>query len=427
MESVISFKKLIVSAILVSLLVACAGGYKGSSVLLKPSVIDQPMPTITSQIIRTESAIAARAAESLNDAAPIAPMSSLYYPLNVATVQDDGKPIILSYAKYLAEHPDQKVRVEGNADERGSRIFNLALGQRRADSVMNMLVLAGAKASQIDAVSFGEEKPKQLGHDEAAWRENRRSDILLLKQTNITKAEPPVIAEFRDCEECPDMVVIPSGSFAMGSNNGEHDEIPVHQVNISHPFAMGKTEVTQGQWRALMGNNPSIFSSCGDTCPVEQVSWQDAQEYIQKLNEKTGQLYRLPSEAEWEFACRAAESNEYCGSENKDSVAWYGAHAYPVGNSDKTTNPVASRQANAFGLFDMSGNVWEWVEDGYHINYSNAPDDGSAWVTDSDKHVLRGGSWDNYPQYVRASVRGWDESTSRTNFYGFRVVRVLPK
>ena len=427
MDSVISLKKLVVSAILVNLLVACTGGYKGSSVLLKPSVIDQPMPTITSQKVRTKSVLAARAAESSHDAAPIAPMSSLYYPLDVSTVQDDGKPIILSYAKYLAEHPDQKMRVEGNADERGSRVFNLALGQRRADGVKKMLVLAGANVSQIDAISFGEEKPKRTGHDESAWRENRRGDIVLLMQTNIAKIEPPVIAEFRDCEGCPDMVVIPPGSFVMGSSNGESDEKPVHQVTISHPFAIGKTEVTQGQWRALMGNNPSIFSSCGDTCPVEQVSWKDAQKYIQKLNQKTGQLYRLPSEAEWEFACRATESNQYCGSENKDSVAWYGAHAYPAGNSDKTTNPVASRQANAFGLFDMSGNVWEWVEDSYHVNYSTAPVDGSAWVTDGDKHVLRGGSWDNYPQYVRASVRGWDESTSRTNFYGFRLVRVLPK
>ena len=175
-----------------------------------------------------------------------------------------------------------------------------------------------------------------------------------------------------------------------------------------------------------MGSNPSEFTGCGDNCPVERVSWNDAQEYLKKLSAKTGHQYRLPSEAEWEYACRAGETNEYCGSDNVDSVAWYGAHAYPVGDSDKTTNPVATKQANAFGLFDMSGNVWEWVADSYHTSYAGAPTDGSAWEGDKSRRMLRGGSWDYYPQYVRASVRGWDEPISRTSFYGIRVARTLP-
>ena len=113
---------------------------------------------------------------------------------------------------------------------------------------------------------------------------------------------------FKDCPECPDMVEIPAGSFDMGSNSGEADEKPVHRVTIAKPFAIGKTEVTQAQWLAVMGNNPSNFTGCGDTCPVEQVSWNDVQTFIRKLNAKTGKQYRLPTEAEWEYACRAGNA-----------------------------------------------------------------------------------------------------------------------
>ena len=195
------------------------------------------------------------------------------------------------------------------------------------------------------------------------------------KETGSTSAVPGSI--FKDCVECPEMVVITSGTFDMGSNN-DPSEKPVHRVTIGRAFAMGRTEVTQGQWKAIMGDNPSKFASCGDNCPVDQVSWNDAQAFIEKLNAKTGKKYRLPTEAEWEYSCRAGGQQEYCGSDNPDSVGWYGALAKPAGNSGKSINPVATRQPNAFGLYDMSGNVWEWVEDSYHDNYNGAPADGGA-------------------------------------------------
>ncbi len=237
-------------------------------------------------------------------------------------------------------------------------------------------------------------------------------------------ASLPAGTVFKDCADCPEMVVIPPGSFDMGSDNGDDNEKPVHRVTINYAFALGKTEVTQAQWKAIMGSNPSKFPACGDNCPVEQVSWDDTQEFIEKLNAKTGKQYRLPSEAEWEYACHASGKHTYCGSDDPDSVGWYGGMAKPAGNSGRTTNPVATRQANAWGLYDMSGNVWEWVADSYHKSYVGAPTDGSAWLDeDSMTRVPRGGSW-SYLQ--RAAKRGGSESDYRFGSIGFRLARTLP-
>ena len=239
--------------------------------------------------------------------------------------------------------------------------------------------------------------------------------------TKITQVHPinaggPFI---KDCDICPEMVVIPSGQFEMGSGNDNSFENPIHSVSIN-AFALGRTEITQGQWRAVMGNNPSKFSSCGDDCPVEQVSWNDAQSFIQKLNAKTGKQYRLPSEAEWEYACRAGGQHEYCGSDNVGSVAWYAS------NSGEKIHPVSRKQPNAFGLVDMSGNVGEWVEDSFHDSYNGAPADGSVWPGDGEKRVLRGGSWDFGPQFARAAYRNGGEPANRGSILGFRVARMLP-
>ena len=225
---------------------------------------------------------------------------------------------------------------------------------------------------------------------------------------------------FKDCAECPEMVVVPAGSFTMGSNKGG-DESPSHSVTIAKAFALGKIEITQGQWKAVMGSNPSNFKNCGDNCPLEKVNWDEAKEFIQKLNAKTGKQYRLPSEAEWEYTCRAGGQNEYCGSDDVDSIAWYGRKA------GDTTQPSARKQVNAFGLYDMSGNVWEWIEDNYHANYNGAPTDGSVWQGgDSAKRVLRGGSWLNIPDNSRFAFRGSAVPAVRGYDVGFRVARTLP-
>jgi formylglycine-generating enzyme required for sulfatase activity len=220
---------------------------------------------------------------------------------------------------------------------------------------------------------------------------------------------------FKDCDDCPEMVVIPAGSFEMGGTLPI--ETPRHRVTL-RAFSMGRTEVTQGQWRSIMGTSPSKFSACGDTCPVETVSWADAQAFVKKLSAKTGKQYRLSSEAEWEYACRAGGQDKYCGSGRVNDVGWYDA------NSGGSTRPVGGKQANAWGLHDMSGNVWEWTEDCWKENYNGAPTDGSAWTTGNcSQRVLRGGSWGNDPQDLRAADRGRDSTAIRNDYLGFRVAR----
>jgi len=228
---------------------------------------------------------------------------------------------------------------------------------------------------------------------------------------------------FRDCPDCPEMVVIPEGSFDMGSND-HGGEKPIHIVTISRSFAIGKTEVTQGQWKAVMGSLPPelAFKDCGDLCPVERVSWNDAKEFVQQLSATTGKSYRLPSEAEWEYACRAGEAHEYCGSDDAGVVAWH------RDNSGNRSHQAGQKQANNWGLYDMNGNVWEWVEDCRHDDYAGAPMDGSAWTYEchSASRVLRGGSWFYDSLTDRATNRLYYSPVIRSNDGGFRVARMLP-
>ena len=231
---------------------------------------------------------------------------------------------------------------------------------------------------------------------------------------------------FRDCTgaHCPELVVIPAGSFVMGSNDGATDEKPPHSVSV-RSFALGKYEVTQGQWKAVMGSNPSRYSYCGDNCPVENVSWNDIQQYLGKLNGMTGMKYRLASEAEWEYAARAGSTGKWSFGDNESAL---GQYAWFRGNSNQQTQAVGQKQANAFGLHDMHGNVWEWVQDVWHDNYSGAPTDGSEWTAGGDqtRRVLRGGAWYDFPVDLRSAYRGWNSPDSRGSGFGFRIARTVP-
>jgi len=232
-----------------------------------------------------------------------------------------------------------------------------------------------------------------------------------------------------------EMVEIPGGTFMMGSPESEagrsKDEGPQHQVSVPG-FYMGKYEVTQAQYQAVMGANPSHFK--GGNLPVEQVSWNDAVEFCKRLSQKTGREYRLPSEAEWEYAARANTTTPFAFGETvtPELVNYNGEHPYgnaAMGtNRRKTMDAGSSGAANGFGLFDMHGNVWEWCLDHWHENYgglvSNAPTDGSAWLSggDSNLWVLRGGSWLNVANGCRSAYRNGNEPGERNNYYGFRVV-----
>ncbi|MDP2681682.1 MAG: SUMF1/EgtB/PvdO family nonheme iron enzyme [Deltaproteobacteria bacterium] len=237
-----------------------------------------------------------------------------------------------------------------------------------------------------------------------------------------------ITREFADPTTGMEFVFVKGGCFQMGDTfgDGDNSEKPVHEVCVDALY-MGKYEVTQKEWVAIMGSNPSYFRECGDNCPVEKVSWDDAQEYINKLNQKFpsnspfskgGQGgFRLPTEAEWEYAARSGGKNEkYAGSNDIDSVAWYES------NSGNKTHPVGQKKPNGLGLYDMSGNVWEWVNDWYDSGYyENSPKDNSKGPSSGQYRVLRGGSWKVWPQYLRASIRLWYEPSTRYGSYGFRL------
>lgn len=263
------------------------------------------------------------------------------------------------------------------------------------------------------------------------------------------------------------MVDIPAGSFMMGScklasdmqegsekraflgqellkegcSNADADasdiETPQHRVNIG-AFQLGKTQVTVGQFKQfiaaagrtdLVDDNFMKYNAYGDNAPVVWVSWHDAQAFIDWLNKTDGGGYRLPTEAEWEYACRAeGGQHTYCGGNDLNALGWY------YENSGNRQRPVGGKQPNAFGLHDMSGNVWEWVQDCWHDNYRGAPSDGHAWKDDlplpawmgncfGDKRVLRGGSWYNTAKSTRAANRGYNSPDYRSNGYGFRLAR----
>jgi formylglycine-generating enzyme required for sulfatase activity len=254
-----------------------------------------------------------------------------------------------------------------------------------------------------------------------------------------------------------EFVWIPPGSFMMGSNSGAVNERPAHQVTIQQGFYMGRYEVTQGQWRKMMGTTVRQISGAddgpdedelkayqdvnkgvkewlgwvlageGDQHPMYYVSWNDAQDFIRRLNAlNDGYTYRLPSESEWEYACRAGTSGDY--ADRLDAVAWHD------NNSGSTTHPVGQKQPNGFGLYDMHGNVWEWCEDWKHENYNGAPTDGSSWMSDEDWvsggdsgfRVLRGGSWINNGDFCRSAARKCHTPDFRglRGYIGFRVVAV---
>lgn len=216
----------------------------------------------------------------------------------------------------------------------------------------------------------------------------------------------------RDSVTGMELVKVPKGCFQMGSNGSSKNDRPGHKVCITKDFYLGKYEVTQGQWEAIMGNNPSKLKT-GNDHPVEQVSWYDVQQYIRKLNVKTGKTYRLPTEAEWEFACRSGgKDQEFCGGNHLSTYGWYGED--PKNGHHK----VGGKLPNGIGLYDMSGNVWEWTCSLYKPSYNDFE---KRCGNDSGNRSLRGGSWYYKPDSLRSDARGWGKPVSFRSDVGFRL------
>jgi formylglycine-generating enzyme required for sulfatase activity len=215
------------------------------------------------------------------------------------------------------------------------------------------------------------------------------------------------------------MMRVDGGTFSMGATSEQKepwdDEKPVHQVTLS-TYYIGETEVTQALWKAVMGSNPANFK--GDNRPVENVSWNDCQTFIKKLNSLTGENFRLPTEAEWEFAARGGSKSrgyQYSGSNNLSAVAWY------TDNSGGQTHEVKTKSPNELGIYDMSGNVWEWCQDWYGKYSSNSATNPIGAASGSDR-VIRGGSWLNYARYCRSAHRYSDPPDRQYNLLGLRLV-----
>ncbi len=223
----------------------------------------------------------------------------------------------------------------------------------------------------------------------------------------------------------PDFVTIPEGTFSMGCCCPEGRaclcEYPLHEVTVSS-FEMMAHEVSQSFWIEVLGSNPSLFN--GGSLPVERVTWQMCQEFISELNRRDDQFeYRLPSEAEWEYACKAGTSTAFhWGDSCADSLI--NLYCWSACNSDGHTREVGSMEPNQFGLYDMNGNVWEWCLDHYHDSYSSAPCDGSEWLDSSEtRRIARGGCWFMNISECRSSFRVYAEEDFTNHLFGLRLVR----
>ena len=362
---------------------------------------------------------------------------------------DRGSREALSGLDRVMEEYGRRVRkaLEGGRLER-ARGFLEKMAELNAESLEVMDLEDAIARAERDAAerkraeAERERKAKEAEARRRAEAERKAKEAEERRRAEARKRQPGYM--FRDCPGCPEMVVVREGRFRMGSTAGIDDERPVHEVTIARPFAVGVHEVTRGEFaRFVSATGRSMGNRCRtyededwewrdgrhwkspgfrqtDSHPVVCVYWDDAQAYVRWLSRKTGKAYRLPSESEWEYVARAGTTGPYhFGSSLSSSQANYG-------NNRGGTAPVGSYPANAFGLHDVHGNVWEWVEDCWNDSYNGAPSNGSAWESGRcEVRVLRGGSWDLEPGYLRSANRGWFTAGDRVINNGFRVARTL--
>ena len=324
-----------------------------------------------------------------------------------------------AYGGYLATYP------QGRHAEAAWRAVQ-AVAEREAQAE------AARQAQTADDAAYAQaqrlDTAAAYGNYLAAYPQGRQTNEARAAQARAEErqraAQDRVAAQLN-----AQMVRVPGGTFTMGCQEGffssdsgcDDDEQPAHRVEV-RSFEISKYEVTQELWKVVMGENPSGFKNCPQ-CPVENVSWDDIQAFLRELNAGGGR-YRLPSEAEWEYAARGGSQSrgyKYAGSDHPNAVAWY------WDNSGERTHPVGQKQVNELGLYDLSGNVWEWVQDCWNERYAGAPSNGQAWERgDCSRRVLRGGSWKIGPRTLRSANRVRNTPGLRYNDYGFRITRSLP-
>jgi formylglycine-generating enzyme required for sulfatase activity len=293
----------------------------------------------------------------------------------------------------------------------GSQARHNLLVRRRAAVAVRFGVLSG-----VAVVALG-----------LAWAALHRASGSPTDAAGSAAVPPPQVstaaADHRPDWTSPTLGVlrwVPPGTFTMGSTapSGGADEHPSHEVRLTRGFWLMEHEVTQAEWQAVMGSNPSSFSRCGGACPVEQVSWNDAQAFVAAMSLRDGVAYALPTEAQWEYAARGGASTEYAGSDDVDAVAWHG------GNSGGALHAVCGKQRNGFGLCDMSGGVWEWVADWYG-DYGGATTDPTGLAA-GDGRVVRGGAWSHRDVQARVAVRNRLAPAFHDSFVGLRLLRPAP-
>ena len=314
----------------------------------------------------------------------------------------------------IKEIRKKKVMVAGYEAEKGETI-EIALSRMEVISFDGKRLEEG-RTMREEFARIRVEQDRRVGEEakRAAEEEKRRSE-----EEAKRRAEVEVSKKFYE-RVAGELVFVKGGCYPMGNSFGGRrpDEQPVHEVCVDD-FHIGKYEVTQGQWKELMGNNPSDNKG-SDNYPVEKVSWNDVQDFIRKLNEKTGHSYRLPTEAEWEYAARSGgKPEQYSGGADIDAVTWYQS------NSGGKTHNVGTKAPNGLGIHDMSGNVWEWVQDWYESGYySGSPRDNPKGPSSGTHRIGRGGSWYNDAGFCRSTNRYRYSPEIRDDFLGFRLVKM---
>jgi len=357
------------------------------------------------------------------------------------------------------QEKQRKVQAEQEARERKERLRQQLIARRDEDAMKARKAEEEhqRKLAQFKAEAAYRAEQERHRKEQAARKAAELAALLPSASSPVADAEGVLRDRFIDGSGVgPDLVLIPTGRFQMGSNEHEHKiaakagaqkpwldrELPAHWVGIEQSFALGRYPVTVGEWRAFVqatgweSKMDVDWRETGfaqdDRHPVVCVSWHDAQLYLKWLSEKTGQEYRLPSEAEWEYACRAGSKTAFSFGDHitPEHANYDGQFTYndgPKGKSHGGTTRVDSYQPNPWGLFDMHGNVWEWTQDAAHDNYLGAPIDGSAWEEGGDqaRRILRGGAWLYQPRYLRSALRNGYSALLANDVVGFRVARKL--